>query len=262
MNTVSDILRKALTYLEKGTDIVVVTVLESDGNTPADAGKKMIVPRQGPAVGTIGGGSLEREAEKVGRTMTAADKNMVRGYDLSALGMTCGGKVTLLFEYFSGSSFFVIFGGGHVGTALAPILESIGYTVAVFDNREGVIDTHSRAGRTARLCSYEDISRAKPYLTSGKCFIASHNHEYDTIVLRQLLEYTEFEYAYIGMIGSSNKVRSAFRALKSEGLSVPSCVYAPVGLEIGGGTPAEIAVSIASEIIALTYGKSVPHMRR
>lgn len=261
MSTTIEILQKAAELLEKGRDIDIVTVVEAGGNTPAEAGKKMIVPLEGKPAGTIGGGGLEAEAWRFCRR---PDKKPVeiKTYKLENLGMTCGGTVTLLFEHFPGRSFFVLFGGGHVGSALAPILESLGYSVVIADNREAVVKHHGESGRKSFLCSYEDISCADPYLVSGYCFIASHNHEYDTALLRQLLQRTETAFSYAGMIGSKNKVRQAYEELTAEGFTIPDFVYAPVGLDIGGGTPAEIAVSIASEIIACTYGRSVPHMRR
>ncbi len=261
MNTAVDIFKKALEFLEKGQDIHIVTVIEAEGNTPAEAGKKMIVPFFGMPSGTIGGGGLEREAQ---RHCREAEKRPVAvvTYDLADLGMTCGGRVILMYEHFSSRSFFVLFGGGHVGSAAAPVLESLGYTAVIVDNREGIIDRHKNLGRTALRCSYEDITPAEAYLSSGHCFIASHNHEYDTIILEQLLRREETNYSYIGMIGSKNKVRQSFDELRQKGLTIPGYVYAPVGIHIGGGTPAEIAVSIAAEIIAVTHGKSVPHMRR
>ncbi len=268
-----EVLRESLRSLEKGNNVILITVVESRGNTPADLGKKMIVSSNSRSSGTIGGGGLERKAEQHARRMletrSATDFQAaeLHSYNLNELDMTCGGSVTLLYERFKGKMFFVLFGGGHVGSAVAPILESLGYTVVIFDNRQEIIQSHTEEHGSSRTriavhCSYEDISDCKPYLQSGMCFIASHNHEYDTVILKQLLEHRDIEYTYIGMIGSRNKVKSAFEELNRQGLTVPASVYAPVGLAIGGGTPEEIAVSIASEIIAIGYGKEVPHMRR
>ena len=261
MNQNITILQKAAALLESGKNIHIVTVVEAGGNTPAESGKKMIVPDSGPPYGTIGGGGLEREAQQYCRS---SEKKSVELHtcDLAELGMTCGGQVTLMYEFFTGRVFFVLFGGGHVGSALAPILESLGYTVIIADNREKIIEHHQNAGRTALLCSYRDISCADSYLSSGFCFIASHNHEYDTVILEQLLERKTIAFSYIGMIGSKNKVRQAFEELQQKGFTIPGTVYAPVGINIGGGAPAEIAVSIASEIVAVTHGRVVPHMRR
>lgn len=261
MYGIIEIMRKAFSLLEEGKSITVVTVVETSSNTPAEAGKKMIVPSEGRPIGTVGGGSLEREAQNYCSTREKTPVE-IREYDLASIGMTCGGRVTLMFEYFRGKSYFVLFGGGHVGSALAPILEGLGYTPVVVDNREGIIENHKAAGRPALLCSYDDISCADEYLANGMCFIASHNHRFDTGILKQVLKRDTVEFSYIGMIGSGNKVRQAFDEVKKDGLSIPDCVFAPVGIDLGGGTPAEIAVSIASEILAVSYGKSVPHMRR
>ena len=60
-------------------------------------------------------------------------------------------------------------------------------------------------------------------------------------------------HAYIGMIGSRNKIRTIYDLLKEEGVPEESLerVCAPVGLKIGAETPEEIAVSIAAEMIEI-----------
>jgi xanthine dehydrogenase accessory factor len=59
------------------------------------------------------------------------------------------------------------------------------------------------------------------------------------------------------MIGSRSKVRTVISQLEEEGVDPEalSRVYTPIGLDIGGQTPAEIAISILAEIIAVEHGK-------
>ena len=79
-------------------------------------------------------------------------------------------------------------------------------------------------------------------------------------MLKQLLRLSG-DFTYIGMIGSKRKVKTVFDRLKKENIGIPDYVYAPVGLGIGGNTPAEIAVAIAAEIIAVHKSVEIPGMR-
>jgi xanthine dehydrogenase accessory factor len=65
----------------------------------------------------------------------------------------------------------------------------------------------------------------------------------------------------MGMIGSKKKVGTLFQRLESAGIALPDYLYAPVGLDLGGDTAAEIAVSIAAEVITIIRGKSGTHLR-
>jgi xanthine dehydrogenase accessory factor len=78
--------------------------------------------------------------------------------------------------------------------------------------------------------------------------------------LKQLVE-VKPSYRYVGLIGSRSKVRATLKRLESDGHQRPTFLYAPVGLAIGGSTPAEIAISVAAEVLAVRYGASAPHMR-
>lgn len=68
---------------------------------------------------------------------------------------------------------------------------------------------------------------------------------------------------YIGMIGSTNKVKTCFENMIAKGYTKEelSKVYTPIGIDLGGETPEEIALSIMAEIQALKHGKNVPHMK-
>jgi xanthine dehydrogenase accessory factor len=78
----------------------------------------------------------------------------------------------------------------------------------------------------------------------------THAHSADALVLEALVDRS---YAYLGMMGSSSKVRRIFAALEEKGIAAELLdrVHAPIGVAIASHTPAEIAVSIAAEIISI-----------
>jgi xanthine dehydrogenase accessory factor len=213
-------------------------------------------------MGTVGGGALEKHAQEHAGDIFASGENDVEELDLAEIGMQCGGNTMLTYELISARDRFILFGGGHVGRALLPILESLGFLVTVYDDRKGIID--GIADGQNRACihgAYEDLSRITDLIEHADyLFIATQGHTHDYDVLRQLLR-TDKNYRYIGLIGSRRKVSALLDMLEKDGLDVPSFLYAPVGLHIGGDTAEEIAVSVASEVVAVKNGVDAPHLR-
>jgi xanthine dehydrogenase accessory factor len=248
--------------LEGGTDLVMVTVIRATPGTPGKEGFKLLLTGDGRQHGTVGGGAIEHRAVQEARQLLSSRESRVEEYDLQGLGMKCGGKTTLVFEYLPGRRGFVLFGGGHVGRALAPILEALGFRVTIFDDRPEVRALlPEAAGRRLLIGSFTDISPVSGALAEGGlCFIATHGHEHDYAVLRQLLSLGK-EFRYIGLIGSRVKVRSTLKRLREEGFAPPDSLYAPVGLPIGGDTAAAIAVSVAAEVVAVLSAAKLPHLR-
>jgi xanthine dehydrogenase accessory factor len=257
-----EILRKTVELLEGGETLVLVTIVSAGAGTPGKTGFKMVVTRSGTLYGTVGGGALEARAVEEARGVLEGGEGGLREYDLSALGMKCGGRARLLYELLEARPDFLIFGGGHVGRALAPLLESIGFRVTVYDPRPEVRSLLPDSD-TCRLVQggYEELNAVRELLeTCEFCFIATHGHEHDYLVLKQLLE-LRAEYRYLGLIGSRSKVRTTVKRLETDGREKPPYLYAPVGLAIGGSTPAEIAISVAAEVLTVRHGAVAPHLR-
>ena len=257
-----EILKQCTTLLEQGSDIVLVTVVRAGSGTPGKEGFKMILTDRHELYGTVGGGAVEHRAVQEAEEVLRSRSNRLESYDLEKLGMKCGGQVTLLYEYMQARQGFMLFGGGHIGRALTPILESLGFRITVFDSRPEVRDLlGEREGRSIIIGDYEDIGKAVDVLRACRfCFIATHGHLHDFQVLKQVLEAGN-DYRYVGLIGSRSKIRTTVEKLAACGLKAPGFLYAPVGLEIGGDTPAEIAISIAAEVVAVLNGAEAPHMR-
>jgi xanthine dehydrogenase accessory factor len=140
-----------------------------------------------------------------------------------------------------------IFGGGHVAQALEPVLESVGFRCAVFDNREEFVSRELFPGAFDLIVG--DYDHIGEKITVGsRDYIVIMTHAYDLAVLRQIIGKN---CAYIGVIGSATKAAALKRQLAEEGVSeeILSRINLPIGLKIKSETPEEIAVSIAGEMI-------------
>ena len=151
----------------------------------------------------------------------------------------------------------VIFGSGHVAQPLAKIAKIAGFTVNVVDDRKGLLN-RGYFPTADRLIASEYSSYLKDFKARPDDYIVivtrGHQHDYD--VLKEVIDSSA---KYIGMIGSKHKVKLTFEQLKEErNISQEKIndVDAPIGINIGSETPAEIAVSIMSKIISVRRGQN------
>lgn len=145
----------------------------------------------------------------------------------------------------------IILGGGHISQPLAQILHLLEYAVTVVDDRPEFADfTRFPAGSRVLCRAFSDVWPELSLTPQTALIIVTRGHRHDLECLRQALGSRA---GYIGMIGSRRKVAGALTALAQAGSSIEqlSAVHAPIGLDIGAQTPAEIAVSIAAEVVAV-----------
>lgn len=271
---VSYIARK---YIEEGYDFVVARVVSTKGSTPRKRGAVLLMRDGGHTVGTVGGGLLEAETEKLCRQMLKTkEKHMTYEFILDekrkeegALEMGCGGDATIELEYISAADpgSFVedfkvkdrayIFGGGHVAKALEPVLRHIDFETVIIDDRADYANAE-RFPEAEQTIVCEDFEHCFDEIEPDEdsyLIIVTRGHKGDLTVLRQALQKP---HAYIGMIGSRRKNNLLYDQLRSEGVSQEQLdeVHAPIGLEIGSETPEEIGISIAAEIIQVRASRT------
>lgn len=230
----------------------VITVVATTGTTPRKAGARGIVFPDGKIEGTVGGGSIELEATETAIEVLETGKPLLKDYPLEDVkdGMACGGSMTLFYEPILPQRRLTIFGGGHVGRAIAHVAVMAGWQTSVVDHREGVLDPGYFPDDVRLIVSeYPEFVQEKKFDTNDWLVIVTPKHEFDEAVLQLLVSK---EYAYLGMMGSNKKVIEIMTNLKSKGLSekLLAKVHAPIGLNFGKETPGEIAVAIVGEMLA------------
>lgn len=147
-----------------------------------------------------------------------------------------------------------IFGAGHIGAALCPILTALGWRVVVCDDRrEFAMTERFPHAAECRVSSFALSARECAGRADAWAVLVTRGHQHDLTILS---EWTKQHPRYIGMIGSRRRVETVRKNLKESDApeSLLDVLHAPIGLPIGAETPAEIAVSIASEMVALRRG--------
>lgn len=159
------------------------------------------------------------------------------------------GEPTLYVEPLVRAGRVYVFGCGHVGQALVPVLANVGFRVTLFDNRAELADReHFPFADEVILGDYEHISALVTLTENDYVVIMTPGHQSDYALLEQVLRRKT---KYVGCIGSRHKIARTQLLLREAGISEEAIasVHSPIGLAIGAETPAEIAIAIAAEMI-------------
>ena len=245
--------------MERGEPAALVTIVRSNGSTPQRVGAKMLVYADGRTVGTIGGGCYEADAIGRAREAIGSGAPALVKYDLNddfvqESGLICGGQMEVYIDPITPAPPLYIIGAGHVGYHLAKSAADAGFRVHVIDDREKFANAERFPSATS--VAVEDIGawlHQAELSASAYVVIVTRGHTHDFEALRAL---AARDLRYVGLIGSRAKVTRIFDALAAEGMPQECLdrVHAPIGLDIGAVTPAEIAVSILAELIAVRRG--------
>jgi xanthine dehydrogenase accessory factor len=259
-------------FLDRAPALAIVEVTEALGSTPREQGAWMLVAPDA-IFGTIGGGQLEFMAIDKAREMLAAGPSQGReGAPLTLsiplgpeIGQCCGGRVGLsigpvdaakrqaLLEKAEGEDAalpqVLIFGGGHVGRALAAALALLPVRAVVIETRADALEAMPDAVETRLTAVPEEFVREAP---AGAAYVVlTHDHALDFLIVAEALKRTDA--AYVGMIGSQTK-RATFASwyLKTAGGSEHDLarLVSPIGGDaVHDKRPAVIAALAAAEIL-------------
>ena len=263
-DTTMELYEKILELKRNNLPGVIITVINKTGHGPQIPGAKMLVDENGKILsGTIGGGALEFAA------LEESEKNIEKQncysvkYNLDEngklqdgvkTGMICGGEITLFYEYLGTRPSLYVFGGGHVGQSLLYYMKPLGYDITLIESRENMDVKNSEACKLV-YAEYEDFIAETCVPEGSMVVIMTHSHDSDYRVLKKVYE-SGWKAGYVGLIASKKKCVKMVEKLCEDlgGKADLSNLYTPIGLKIGGSTPADIGLSVAAELQAVRYG--------
>jgi xanthine dehydrogenase accessory factor len=259
------ILAELVDAIGRGERCALVTVAATKGSVPREAGAKAIVYADGRLSGTIGGGKFESLVIADALDALATKQPLLKNYPLheqsaDSFGAICGGEVTIFIEPHTPRESLVIVGAGHCAQAIARLATECGMHVTVLDDRVELLTDFPAHVRASKPAAPEFIA-AHPWRADEALVIVSRNFQLDREALHAALKTSGC--GYLGMIGSRRKVRLVFDELLASGVSAAQLarVFAPIGLDLGADSPAEIAVSVVAEILQVLRGRSGGHLR-
>jgi xanthine dehydrogenase accessory factor len=150
----------------------------------------------------------------------------------------------------------IIVGAGHIAQPLSHMGALLGFRVSVLDDRPDFA-TGERFPDAEHVfqADFDDPFRDARLHEHSHVLLVTRGHKYDYACLVRALR-VDPPPAYIGMIGSRRRVRATYVQLLDEGFDREQLdrIHAPVGLDIGAETPAEIAVSVVAELVKIRRG--------
>lgn len=232
--------------------------------TPASPAAPLSPDQAAPApgmrvVGALGGGLLDRSAARDAAGMLALGQSGLRSY--GADGATLGAEVRVHVRSFAPPPQMVLVGAVDFSAALAPLARELGYAVTIGDPRSAF----AKAPRFARAA--EVVVGWPPAIFAGRTLgprdvvvVFSHDPRLDVPALAAALETGA---GYVGALGSRRTTAERTERLRAAGVSEAQLarIHAPCGLDIGGGTPEETAISILAEIVAARSARPAAPLR-
>jgi len=207
----------------------------ADG-TPSLEGKCRMLFEEGKVVE----GEIQGLMDEAGKLCRFARPRLV---EILELGMS------VFVEPVEDDPVLLLFGAGHVSTFVAPLAKMVGFRVVVMDDRPDLANTE-RFPEADEIHIVEFPKAFEGIAVTGSSYltIMTRGHAQDRIVLEAALR---TEPAYIGMIGSRKKWAQIEQSLRNQGFSEERLakIHSPIGIQLGGETPEEIAVSIVAQLI-------------
>ena len=252
-------LAAAAEALKRGEPVALVTIVRARGSTPQRTGAKMLVFADGRTIGTIGGGCYDNEAFWKARDALTTGRSALLHFELNddfaeENGLVCGGQMDVHIDPLAPTPRLYVIGGGHVGQHLARVADEAGFRIHVVDDREKFANRDRfPAAQEIVVAPLSEWLHSADIPSSAYVAIVTRGHQHDLDAMRAL---AARDLRYLGLIGSRAKVTRIYDALAAEGMPAECLarVRAPIGLAIGAVTPAEIAVSIVAEMIAVLRG--------
>lgn len=248
-------LRPALDAYDEGRESIVYTVVDAD-HSAAPIGERAVaigddpMPVDPPA---WFGDDLVEAARECRRTGDSKTVECPRP----------GGRIAVFVDHVTPPADLVVFGTGHDVRPVTELARRVDFRVTVAGFR-GAAATDERfpAADTVRSLSPAQIRSELDLDSETYTVVMTHNFVDDAIAVGELLD---SDVPYVGLMGPAERFEEIAEEWRSEGREPSAAdlrrLYTPVGLDLGGGTPYQIAHSIVAELLAVRYGRTPTHLR-
>jgi xanthine dehydrogenase accessory factor len=264
-------------WRERGDEsAAVATVVATRFSAPRPVGSKLAVSERGELAGSVSGGCVESEVAEVARDVLASGEARTLTYGISdeqagTVGLPCGGEIDVGIERIALGEFegfaddephrLLVFGAVDIAESLCRVANELGWHTIVADPRTRFATRDRIASADELLVEWpeEVLARVEPDARTA-VVVLTHEERFDIPAIAGALRSDAF---YVGAIGSRRTQKSRRERLVEEGLTESDLerVSGPTGLDLGAETPAETAVSILAEILAVRAGRSGGRLR-
>lgn len=258
-------------WRERGDEsAALATVVATRFSAPRPVGSKLAVSERGELAGSVSGGCVESEVAEVAREVIASGGSRTLTYGITdeqagTVGLPCGGEIDVAIERIALGELedfevdaphrLLVFGAVDIAEALCRLANELGWDTVVADPRKRFATRDRIASADELLVDWPDevLARVQPDARTA-VVVLTHEMRFDVPALMGALRSDAF---YVGAIGSRRTQESRRERLAEEGLTDGELerIAGPTGLDVGAETPAETAVSILAEILAVRAGR-------
>jgi len=273
-----EILDQLVRWRDRGDEhMALATVLATRRSAPRPVGSKLAVSEQGELAGSVSGGCVEGEVALAARDVLARGEPTVLTYGITdeqagSVGLPCGGEIDVGIERVALSELdrlaeesapnrLVVFGAVDIAEALCRGAKELGWDTIVADPRATFATRERIASADELLVEWpEQVLERIAVDEKTAVVVLTHEERFDVPALAGALRSDAF---YVGAIGSRRTQDHRRERLLDEGLSQGDLdgLSGPTGLDLGAETPAETAVSILAEILAVRAGRPGGRLR-
>lgn len=247
----ADFYSRVLAARQVRSGCVLATLLKRRFDSTGDG--RLWLGADGNTCGSLGTPAADRQVEECLSQVLGRERGLVCALDSSA---ELGEAAEVFIEPFLPEPVLYVFGGGHVGGQICTLAKNVGFRVVLIDDRPAFANPqrHPQADECV-VAGMEEVFADLPIDDQSYIVAATRGHQHDEIVVEAAIQTPA---RYIGMLGSERKKLILWRRIAERGGDPQrlDAVFAPIGVNIGADTPAEIAVSVVAELIEQRRGTS------
>jgi xanthine dehydrogenase accessory factor len=233
-----------------GRSVALATVVGGKGDVPVPVGSRLLINADGSAQGSVGKALTETLARDLPPLIHSLAGSRTLSYPLSDRT-----SVDVYVELFRPPSTLLIFGAGAVAIPLVAFAKALGFRTIVVDARPGFAnrDRFPQADEI-RVGIPSEIAEQIEFGPSTPAVLVAHDYKYDLPILKRALR---SDAPYVGLLGSRRRGATILQMLREDGVDERQLerVRVPIGLDLGGETASEIALSILAEVVAVAHGR-------
>ncbi|MBI4298306.1 MAG: XdhC family protein [Chloroflexi bacterium] len=230
---------------EGSRPVALINLIKPAPGDNSSVGAKLFVRQDGTTKGTLGDPKLDAQAIEEAQELMALGKNRY---------VTTEDGAEYFIEAYTTPPTLVVAGGGHISKALAPLAKMLGFRLFVIDDRPRFANKERFPdAEEVIVAPYDQGIRQLPINANTFIVVATRGHNYDDVALEAAARTPA---SYVGLVGSKRKAILIYEQLLKHGIPLErvEAIHSPVGLDIGGRTPEEIAISIMAEILMFRFG--------